>query len=805
MNEGQPPRKTKELILICADGEKGMLDVDESMTLADVRKQIYEELDDDLIIEDFVFHIDGVRVSAKQETRKNVYDFIVGNKVVAMKAKNTKSNAREAIQTNSDSNKRELDGESTGTHEKESKRVKPNSKDSRVTNNDSNSREPRNENSKVIQKNKREYPWIKMIKKFDQEYKLRQNEHTVLNEMQQIHHQQEQQKPQPLQQQQEDEETKEKEEVPQDIQSFAKRSKPTKEDSMSIMADDKFLMERKQLLEKELEINCLQSRNIELKSASAVSPSLSRQDKSTPELTSGASAEIMASQFKLINNINDANTCLDKEDSPVMKKSLNEAFAKVDDTSSSFEFDLNNGDDYVCEKNVDDNDDNNNDDNDDDSDDDSDATVDMTSANPFTAGHENRNDDTDADMAFDNDHEQDDHKQVLSTEISILNTTSSRKNDNADLQGSKDECKIAVEKSKAALTKMKSILVENELLCSQNRRQEWTKEISDLLNDSEPQTIIGVLGNTGVGKSSLLNALLDEASVLPTSGSRGCTAAVVELRFNAELENDVHKATATEVSCYRGDVEFMTLHEWCTELRILVDECSTQEKTIYALQPDAQTAAEAAAAWAKIDQVYGEGTMNRYKRMDSNHVFQILSNNTRVRNLLTARTSSSGIQYNVISVSEGSVSPGSEIAKSLVAGYQDATPRTRRLKKKWAKDFRAKINSFVYRKGNGKDPQTWPLIRKVVLHGPWNCLNTGACLVDLPGVRDANAARAKVSEQYLQNCNQIWVVAPIKRAVDDGTAKELLGEQFKRRLLMDGQYGNVSFICTQTVSNLFLK
>ena len=34
--------------------------------------------------------------------------------------------------------------------------------------------------------------------------------------------------------------------------------------------------------------------------------------------------------------------------------------------------------------------------------------------------------------------------------------------------------------------------------------------------------------------------------------------------------------------------------------------------------------------------------------------------------------------------------------------------------------------------------------------------------------------------------------------VDDGTAKELLGEQFKRRLLMDGNYGNVFFICTQT-------
>lgn len=90
------------------------------------------------------------------------------------------------------------------------------------------------------------------------------------------------------------------------------------------------------------------------------------------------------------------------------------------------------------------------------------------------------------------------------------------------------------------------------------------------------------------------------------------------------------------------------------------------------------------------------------------------------------------------------------------------------------------------------------MIRKVQLRGPWSVLSTGACLVDLPGVRDSNAARAKVAENYLQNCNQIAIVAPIKRAVDDGTAKELLGEQFKRRLLMDGQYGNIFFICTQT-------
>lgn len=39
-------------------------------------------------------------------------------------------------------------------------------------------------------------------------------------------------------------------------------------------------------------------------------------------------------------------------------------------------------------------------------------------------------------------------------------------------------------------------------------------------------------------------------------------------------------------------------------------------------------------------------------------------------------------------------------------------------------------------------------------------------------------------------------MANIKRAVDDRTAKEMLGESFRRQLLMDGQYGSLAFIAT---------
>ena len=34
-------------------------------------------------------------------------------------------------------------------------------------------------------------------------------------------------------------------------------------------------------------------------------------------------------------------------------------------------------------------------------------------------------------------------------------------------------------------------------------------------------------------------------------------------------------------------------------------------------------------------------------------------------------------------------------------------------RRQWAEEFRSSINSFVYRKGNGEEPQSWPLIRQV--------------------------------------------------------------------------------------------
>lgn len=50
---------------------------------------------------------------------------------------------------------------------------------------------------------------------------------------------------------------------------------------------------------------------------------------------------------------------------------------------------------------------------------------------------------------------------------------------------------------------------------------------------------IGVVGDTGAGKSSLLNALVHEDCVLETSGWRACTAVCTELSYLHEGEGYV--------------------------------------------------------------------------------------------------------------------------------------------------------------------------------------------------------------------------------------------------------------------------
>lgn len=63
-----------------------------------------------------------------------------------------------------------------------------------------------------------------------------------------------------------------------------------------------------------------------------------------------------------------------------------------------------------------------------------------------------------------------------------------------------DDSERAVENCRAMLNSIDEILKGNSLFCSNDRRTELSTEIAQSLGQTAPNTIIAVLGNTGVGK-----------------------------------------------------------------------------------------------------------------------------------------------------------------------------------------------------------------------------------------------------------------------------------------------------------------
>jgi hypothetical protein len=150
-------------------------------------------------------------------------------------------------------------------------------------------------------------------------------------------------------------------------------------------------------------------------------------------------------------------------------------------------------------------------------------------------------------------------------------------------------------------------LEDNPQFCSSDHRKEWINEIE------EPKTTVGVLGNAGVGKESvelykshglvdwtlfcrfdllLLVVILAECTSRWSGSASHVRFAWVyccsrELRFIIDMvEAKEVKEVKDTVSVYCGEVQFITWQEWATELKVLVDECSSEKIKILVLELD---------------------------------------------------------------------------------------------------------------------------------------------------------------------------------------------------------------------------
>ncbi|KAF7191395.1 Nuclear GTPase SLIP-GC [Pseudocercospora fuligena] len=323
--------------------------------------------------------------------------------------------------------------------------------------------------------------------------------------------------------------------------------------------------------------------------------------------------------------------------------------------------------------------------------------------------------------------------------------------------GTPERLEAGVEAGLRILSKVEAPLKE---LGDNQDAQNWLAHIAKVREGAKrARTVVGVVGNTGAGKSSVINAMLDEERLVPTNCMRACTAVVTELSLNYS-NNPATK--------YRAEIEFIQPEDWQKELKILFQEIFDEgggfSKEIS--NPDS----DAAIAYAKVRAVY-----NTYTReMLANTSIESLMGNKKVSNLL-------GTSKKIAAREPGS------FYKQLQQWVDSKEKGSEKLDKN-GNQIARKVRDF----------EAWPLIKVVKIFCKSPALSTGACIVDLPGVHDSNAARAAVAESYMKCCTGLWIVAPITRAVDDKAAKHLLGESFKRQLKYDGTYSAVTFICSKT-------
>ncbi|RYO85874.1 hypothetical protein DL762_005021 [Monosporascus cannonballus] len=323
----------------------------------------------------------------------------------------------------------------------------------------------------------------------------------------------------------------------------------------------------------------------------------------------------------------------------------------------------------------------------------------------------------------------------------------------------------------------------------------WLQSMKDLLPQAKtPQYILGVVGSTGHGKSSLINALLQETHIVPTNCVRACTAVITEISWNPS-DNPEER--------YIGNIEFISKEEWRYELDHLFSDLMQSNGSLTG--DSTNKATDAGVAWAKIRAVYPHITKEALPKTDADS----LANDPAVGSLLgatkTIHRATAQTFYNDIRVYVDSKQ------KFSCSGSKDTTSEKHdKLNADSIQDDTSDDSAYddEAESDNAEDdeaPDTkerkmelWPLIKVVRVQTKADVLSTGAVIVDLPGVEDSNAARAAIAGKYIEKCHGIWIVANIQRAVDDKSAQNVLSQSFRQQLQLDGNFSNITFICTKT-------
>ncbi|XP_007573113.1 nuclear GTPase SLIP-GC-like [Poecilia formosa] len=272
-------------------------------------------------------------------------------------------------------------------------------------------------------------------------------------------------------------------------------------------------------------------------------------------------------------------------------------------------------------------------------------------------------------------------------------------------------------------------------------------EITKLSTDK--REMVGVFGKTGAGKSSLINAVIGQANLLPIGDLNACTSVMIKVEANMEDK-------------YEAEIEFITKEEWQDEVwsmwQYLCDHKDQENDDEDGCQDDSDDNDDDDYE-NKLSALYGKD-----RKQTKPDEFMDPKNFREIPEFLQSKTKTLTF-HSAEMLSEG------------IAKYTKNDPK----------------------QGEGKKLKRlyWPLVKCVTVKVPNIPLLQHVTLVDLPGNGDRNKSRDQMWKEIVGKCSTVWIVADITRSASEIESWQIL-KSTASLMGNGGECQNIHFICTKS-------